>query len=948
LGEKKNILEEREDAVKQVVLPSPLLFEHELEFVKKHPDPEFAHEVLPATFSADQGREGLAHALDALCHQASQAVIAGKNILILSHRGVESRCAPIPMALAVGAVHHHLINTGQRLKACVIAEAGDVWEVHHVAVLIGYGARAVVPYLAAQTIRRWGDTGELKDVNQALLNFRSAVDHGLLKIMAKMGISTLGGYRGAQVFEAVGLSRSLVERCFAGTPSRLGGIGLPEIADDVLAWNAAAFSSSEPRLDVGGYYKFHRNGEYHAFNPWTIKAFHTAVKNNDPEAYRKFRDLVNQRDPTCVRDVLGLRIQKPAPLEEVEPASSIMRRFVTAAISHGAIAREAHETLAIAMNAIGGKSNSGEGGEDKTRFKPRPDGAWANSAIKQVASGRFGVTAEYLVNAQQLEIKMAQGSKPGEGGQIPGIKVSVEIAAIRHTIPGISLISPPPHHDIYSIEDLAQLIYDLKQINPQASVSVKLVAESGIGAIAAGVAKAHADVIHISGHDGGTGASPLSSIKNAGVPWELGLSEVQQVLIMNDLRGRVTLRADGGMKTGRDVVIAALLGAEEFGFGSSALVAEGCVMARQCHLNTCPVGVATQDPGLRAKYRGTPEMVIRYFQFVAEEAREILASLGFRSLDEAVGRVDVLEPRIPSGHAKARCLDFSALLAHPDPLGLAPRRRLQDNAPVLGQSLDLWPEIESALKQKKIFQGEYALRNTHRTVGARVAGEIARRYGDEGLPDGSVVLTFRGTAGQSFGAFCVRGMRLVLFGEANDYVGKSLCGGEIVLRPMEKAPYPAHANVILGNTVLYGATGGSLFAAGRAGERFAVRNSGARAVVEGAGDHACEYMTGGTVVILGPVGRNLGAGMTGGAAFVLDENGKLPASHNPELVLLDRVQDPEDRLVLKSLIRRHQELTGSALAEKILGRWESYEPIFWKVHPRSSAAKTEAVIAKKE
>jgi glutamate synthase domain-containing protein 2/glutamate synthase domain-containing protein 1/glutamate synthase domain-containing protein 3 len=882
--------------------------------------------------------------LGEICREAAEAVEEGAKLLILSDRGVDPHYAPIPMLLAVGAVHNHLIRTGKRLHAGLVAETGEARTVHHVAALVGYGANAVCPYLALETVRAlWteGDArGEASGTSpggpeDAERRYCRALEQGLLKVMSKMGISTFSGYCGGQVFEAVGLDREVVDRYFADTPSRLGGIGLAHLAREVLARHSQAFGP-QPSLEDPGYIRFRKGGEYHAFHPDVVRSLHQAVRTGDPDKYQVYAALVADRPTTALRDLLEFRPQSdPVPLEEVEPVESIVRRFVISAMSHGALSLEAHAALAEAANRVGARSNSGEGGEAPARYR-----TLGNSRIKQVASGRFGVTPEYLVSCDELEIKIAQGSKPGEGGQLPGHKVSAEIAAIRRSVPGVTLISPPPHHDIYSIEDLAQLIYDLKTINPTARVSVKLVAEAGVGTIAAGVAKAHADTIHISGHDGGTGASPLDSIKNAGVPWELGLVEAQHVLVQNGLRSRVRLRVDGGLKTGRDVVVAALLGADEFGFGTAALVALGCVMARQCHLNTCPVGIATQDPKLREKFRGTPEHVMNFLLFVASEVRKILAQLGFRTLEEAIGRVDCLAPRALR-HPKAEALDLSLLLSDPDPSRTLPRRWMGsqggdgNSVGSLPEALDdeILKRFGDALERGEPVEWEGTIRNTHRAVGARIAGRVASLFGDRGLPEGTIRLRFWGTAGQSFGAFCIQGMWLELEGEANDYVGKGMAGGVIVLRPQDLA-LPTHRQVIMGNTVLYGATGGYLFAAGRAGERFAVRNSGCVAVVEGVGDHGCEYMTGGTVVVLGETGRNFGAGMTNGVAFVLDEEGRFHHRYNPELVTIERVADAGDIAMLRELVALHWERTGSPRAAEILARWEEFLPLFWKVRPR--------------
>lgn len=970
LGRRGNLLEEHETHARLLELAHPILTDREMTALRSLNDPHLRAAELPALWPVHEGADGLDRTLNELCEAAEQAVDDGATILIISDYGVNRGLAPIPSLLAVGAVHHHLIRAGKRMQASLVLETGEAREVHHFAALIGYGASAVYPYLALESARHIAERGQLRhtafDAEEAVKCYVKAVEKGLLKIMSKMGIATIDSYCGAQIFEVLGLNKTVVERCFAGTPSRIGGIGLEEIASDVRAWHYDAFGDGgnghRPRLDSPGFYKFKRRGEHHAFNPQVVRSLQAAARfenalkgQKDPSAspqdkfeggyelYRKYSELTHARPPSAPRDLLDVRKQQPIPIDEVEPIESIVRRFSTAAMSHGSLSREAHENLAVAMNRLGGRSNSGEGGEAQKRF-----GTERNSAAKQVASGRFGVTPAYLVSADELQIKMAQGSKPGEGGQLPGHKVSAEIATIRHTTPGVALISPPPHHDIYSIEDLAQLIYDLKQANPRADVSVKLVAEAGVGTIAAGVAKGGADTIVISGHAGGTGASPLSSIKNVGLPWELGLSETQQTLVANDLRGRVRLRTDGGLQTGRDVVIAAILGADEYSFGTAALVAEGCLMARACHMNTCPVGVATQREELRKKFPGTPEMVINFFTFLAQEVREILAELGFRSLDEIIGRTGLLHQAITG--KPATYLDLAPVLAQPDvdtSTGLSadlPRHAVhrQNGLYSTGRlNQQLLTDTREAVEMGHAMQRTYEIHNTDRTVGATLAGEIARRYGDSGLPAGTIQLTFRGCAGQSFGAFNIQGVCLTLIGDANDYVGKGMRGGEIAVRPPAEARFDWSENVIMGNTVLYGATGGRLFAAGRAGERFAVRNSGAEAVVEGVGDHGCEYMTGGVVVVLGPTGRNFGAGMTGGVAYVLDEEDAFDLHYNSQLVRIDPVERLEDVSTLKTLIAQHLEQTGSPKARTILDNWEAYRPLFRRVMPKEAVAQIE-------
>ncbi|MCS6817120.1 MAG: glutamate synthase large subunit [Blastocatellia bacterium] len=970
LGARGPWLEESPEACRLVKLRSPILDDEGLAWVLRQYDGRWQR--LEAVFPISDGPSGLRSAVRNLCADAERAVREGASLLLLSDRAVDAARAPIPMLLAIGAVHHHLIRCGLRLRASLIAETDEPREDHHFACLLGYGASAVYPSLAMETVRAMArERGA--DPIEALQNYVRALEKGLLKITSKMGISTLLSYHGAQVFEAIGLARDLVDECFAGTPSRIGGISYEGVAEDVLRLHDAAFRTATPRLEDHGFYRFRQRGEYHAFHPGVIRALQRAVRGNERDAFRAYVRTVEEGPPVALRDLLDFRrATVPLSIEEVEPIEAIVRRFSTSAMSHGALSREAHEAIAIAMNRLGARSNSGEGGEDPERYRPRPDGDWPNSAIKQVASARFGVTPEYLCSALELEIKMAQGSKPGEGGQLPGHKVTPEIARIRHTLPGITLISPPPHHDIYSIEDLAQLIYDLRQVNPMARIAVKLVAEAGIGTIAAGVAKAGADVIHISGHDGGTGASPLGSIKYAGIPWELGVSEVHRALCANGLRERVSVRVDGGLKTGRDVLVAALLGADEFGFGTAALVALGCVMARRCHLNTCPVGIASQREDLRARFPGRPEHLERFLLFIAEQVRELLAALGVRRLDEIIGRTELLIPKeietkgedpsliedsrrmAPLLHRKVR-LFLDEVLRSPvrwssrESAHFGNVRRVESPLPSRGartnplSTLDerLVLEVKPALEGERTVRLRLPIQNTDRAVGARIAGEIARRYGDAGLPGTEIELQFRGSAGQSFGAFCLPGMRLILIGEANDYVGKGMRGGEIIVRPPENAAYVWHESVIMGNTVLYGATGGRLFAAGRAGERFAVRNSGAIAVVEGVGDHGCEYMTGGIVLVLGEVGRNFGAGMTGGLAFVFDEREQLPKRCNPELVDLRRLRAEDEELV-RRMLQEHLRATTSPRAQEILDRWEELKELFWKVIPLTADEHIEA------
>jgi glutamate synthase (ferredoxin) len=959
IGPRGPLLEESPMSARVVRFDSPVIDEAQFAFLKEQAF--LAPLTLPTLFPVAAGPEGLERALEALCTEAVAAVERGHGLLILSDRGVDPEHAPIPMLLAASAVHQRLLTVGRRTRCALVCDTGEPREDHHVACLIGYGVALVHPYLALATARDVPEQAkhapEGFDPADAARHYVIALEKGILKIMSKMGISAISSYRGGQIFEALGVAQEVIDRYFTGTPSRVGGAGLEAFAVDVLRQHAEAFGE-HPVLQDRGIYRFRKAGEYHALNPLVFKALHKAVRSERPEAYAEYARLVDERSPMTLRDLVAFRRGRPSiPIDEVEPIEAITRRFSTQAMSHGSVSREVHESLAIAMNRLGGKSNSGEGGEDPLRFRPydrdMPElshapwhpkaGDWGNSAIKQVASARFGVTAEYLVSASELEIKMAQGSKPGEGGQIPGHKVNDEIARIRRSVPGVTLISPPPHHDIYSIEDLSQLIYDLKRVNDRARIGVKLVATAGVGTIAAGVAKGYADTIQISGHDGGTGASPLSSVRHAGVPWELGLAEAQQALIENGLRERVSLRVDGGLKTGRDVVVAAMLGAEAYGFGTAALVALGCAMIRQCHLNTCPVGIATQREDLRAKYAGEPEHVIRFMSYVAQQVRLILADLGFRSLDEVVGRVDLLEPR-DTDLPKCLRLDLGAILRDPDPSGVAPRRalRARNDRPEyepLDQQLvrDALPAVEGGTP---VARG-YAISNRDRSLGAGVAGAIARAYGDAGLAPGSVRYRFRGSAGQSFGAFTLRGMQLVLVGEAQDYVGKSMSGGElVVMSPLGSPPALGVAggpSALVGNTVLYGATGGSLFVAGAAGERLAVRNSGARVVVEACGDHGCEYMTGGVAVVLGSTGRNFAAGMSGGVAFVWDPQERLPGRLNHGMVVLERLGADADEGLYRALVERHAELTGSARAVALLERWPETLTATWKVTPRPSS-----------
>jgi len=956
LGWRRNLLGETPEHAQQIIIDSPILLNEELEAVRAVGG---VHEsvTIATLWPAAEGVEGLEKAVRRLCREVELAVEGGARIVVLSDRAIDHDHLAIPALLATGAIHHHLRRVGKRMRVSLILETGEARDVHQMACLIGYGAGAINPYLALETVREIVDQNDaLGPFPAAAANYKKALESGILKIMSKMGISVVSSYRGAQVFEAIGLSNKLIGECFTGTPSQIEGISFREIAAESLARHTAAYGGAVPveaettKLEDIGYYRFRRGGEVHAVNPPVIQNFHTFVgikgadKAGKPEDYKKYVDAVLASRPHSLRNLLGFHpiSTGPVPLDEVEPIEEIRRRFTTAGMSLGALSPEAHETLAIAMNRIGGKSNSGEGGEDPERFSRRENGDWANSAIKQIASGRFGVNAAYLANALEIEIKMAQGAKPGEGGQLPGHKVSAYIARLRHAVAGVTLISPPPHHDIYSIEDLAQLIYDLKQVNARARVCVKLVSEAGVGTIAAGVTKAHADIILVSGHEGGTGASPLSSIKNAGGPWELGVAETHQVLMLNGLRNRVTLRTDGGMRSGEDIVYATLLGAEEYNFGTAALIAMGCVYVRQCHLNNCPVGVATLDDKFRAKFKGRPENVVTFFNAVAQEVREIMASLGFRTINEMVGHTECLKQREIPGHPKANTLDLSKLLVNvmrDDPSVVRHATRLRNDG-FEDRPLDdlILQQAQQAISDGIPVKLDFKISNINRSVGTKVSGEIGYQYGVEGLPEGTIELHLYGSAGQSFGAFLSPGVRMVLTGEANDYVGKGMSGGEIFVRPTPKRQFKPQDNMIIGNTVMYGATGGVVLANGRAGERFCVRNSGATAVVEGIGDHGCEYMTGGTVVVLGSTGKNFGAGMTGGFAYVLDLEEKFLERYNPQLVSPERLASEEDIAALKALIYRHLEATESAYAAEILAAWATFEPKFWKVKPNVPAS----------
>jgi len=943
IGPKRNLLGESPAHARRIKIEQPILSNGDLEKIRQIDHPHFSTRTLPTVFPVAEGADGMERALERLCQEAAAAIDQGINFLVLSDRNTGPDHVPIPSLLALAAVHHHLIREGTRTRTGLIVESGEPREVHHFACLIGYGAGAVNPYLAFETLRDLVEERlipEEIDFELAKHKYIKALGKGLLKVLSKMGISTIQSYCGAQIFEAVGLNSKVIDRYFTGTTSRIEGIGLHEIAVDALRRHAVGYGDQAMTgefLDLGGEYQFRIDGERHGWNPETITLLQKSTRENSYATYKQFSEAVNEqsRKLRTLRGLFELKGQHPIPLDEVEPATEIVKRFCTGAMSFGSISKEAHETLAIAMNRLGGRSNTGEGGEDPERFKRRPNGDLARSAIKQVASGRFGVTTEYLVNADELQIKIAQGAKPGEGGQLPGHKVSEIIAKVRHATPGVTLISPPPHHDIYSIEDLAQLIYDLKNVNPQAKVSVKLVAETGVGTVAAGVSKGHADLILISGHDGGTGASPLSSIKHAGLPWEIGLADAQQTLVMNDLRGRTVLQTDGQMRTGRDVVIAALLGAEEFGFATAPLIVEGCIMMRKCHLNTCPAGIATQNPELRARFTGTPDHVVNYFFFVAEEVRELMAKMGFRTMNEMIGRVDMIGVRKAIDHWKAKGLDFSALLYKPDVPARIATHCVQQQDHGLENALDhkLLELAEYALDSQKKVALQLPIRNIHRTVGAILAGEIARRYGAASLPKGTIEAKFVGSAGQSFGAFCVPGLCLTLEGDANDYLGKGMSGGRIVVYPPRESTFDPAENIVVGNTLLYGATGGRVFIQGVAGERFAVRNSGCLAVVEGVGDHGCEYMTGGIVAVLGRTGRNFAAGMSGGVAYVLDIDGKFAQRCNTGMVALEEVVDSADIANLKEIVEEHYNFTASSRARMILDAWDEWLPRFVKVMP---------------
>jgi glutamate synthase domain-containing protein 2/glutamate synthase domain-containing protein 1/glutamate synthase domain-containing protein 3 len=945
VGKKPNLLDETPQHCRQLKLPHPILTNENIERLRTAKRQDFKAITIPAVFdtSVPNVAAALRQALNALVDSAQQAIEQGASLIIISDRQATKTMAPIPSLLATAATHHGLLDRGLRGQAGLIVESAEPREVMHFCLLCGFGANAINPYLAFETLDYLQQQNEIStdiEPSQIADNYIAAIKKGILKTISKMGISTLRSYTGAQLFEAIGLNRSLVDEYFTGTSSRIGGIGLVEIAQEVIARHENAFEQSIPGaidLDYGGEYHFRHNGESHLWNPTTVSRLQHAVKYNDSKAYEDYAKEINQQAQKLytLRGLFEFVPGKAIPIEQVEPADQIVKRFCTGAMSYGSISKEAHECMAVAMNRIGAMSNTGEGGEDPSRYLPQANGDSKNSAIKQIASARFGVTINYLANAKELQIKIAQGAKPGEGGQLPGHKVTPEIAALRHSTPGVTLISPPPHHDIYSIEDLAQLIYDLKCSNPGTKVSVKLVAEVGVGTIAAGVAKGNADEVLISGHDGGTGASPLSSIKHTGCPWELGLAETQQVLVMNNLRGRIRLQTDGQLKTGRDVVIATLLGAEQFGFGTSALIALGCTLLRKCHEGACPFGIATQDPELRRRFTGKPEYIQRFMYFIAEEVRQIMSQLGFSKFQDMIGRVDKLQTSKAIDHWKAKGLDFSAIFHQPDTSDGNAKRLTHSQVDKLGDHLD-WQIIEKAqpaIEQAQQTVIEMPICNTNRTVGAILSNRITKKYGEKGLPDDTLQIVLQGSAGQSFGAFLAPGVTLKLIGESNDYLGKSLSGGRIIVKTPENSPFISHENIIAGNTLLYGATSGEVFINGMAGERFCVRNSGSTAVVEGVGDHGCEYMTGGLVVVLGKTGCNFAAGMSGGLAYVLDEAQLFDTMCNLDMVELESVWKQQDKDLLYDLIQRHYKWTSSNRARYILDNWPDMVGRFVKVVP---------------
>jgi len=953
IGSEGNLVDPGPQSCRQLRLPEPILKNGDLEKLRQINLPGIKSVTLPTLFNAAEGKAGLERAINELFKAADEAINGGATIVILSDKGVDRAHAPIPALLATAGLHHHLIRAGTRTRVGLVLESGEPREVHHFCLLIGYGAQAINPYLVYECLNDMIHQGLLPNIgyHDAVKGYDKAVYKGVVKVMAKMGISTIKSYCGAQIFEAVGLGQELVDRYFTWTPSRVGGIGLEDVAREAQQQHARAFTTyplNGHTLEVYGQYQYRKDGELHLFNPRTIHLLQKAARTNDYRTFKEYTWLIDDQSErvATLRGLMSLKYaEKPIPIEEVEPVDEIVKRFKTGAMSYGSISKEAHEALAVAMNRIGGKSNTGEGGEDPARYVLEDNGDSKNSAIKQVASGRFGVTSYYLTQAKELQIKMAQGAKPGEGGELPGRKVYPWIAKVRHSTPGVGLISPPPHHDIYSIEDLAQLIHDLKNANHHARISVKLVSEVGVGTIAAGVAKGHADVVLISGHDGGTGASPQTSIKHAGLPWELGLAETHQTLLLNNLRSRIAVETDGQLKTGRDVVIAALLGAEEFGFATTALVTLGCIMMRVCHLDTCPVGVATQNPELRAKFAGDPAHVVNFMRFIAQEMREHMAELGFRTINEMVGRSDRIEMRRAVAQLKAQGLDYSAILYQPK-VGPEVGRYCQipqnhglENALDNQVLLDL---AAPALERKEKVKAKLDIRNTNRVVGTILGSEVTRRYGPQGLPEDTIHFHFQGSAGQSFGAFIPPGLTLELEGDANDYFGKGLSGGKVVLYPPEGSTFVPEENIIVGNVAFYGATNGEAYIRGMAGERFCVRNSGVRAVVEGVGDHACEYMTGGRLVVLGKTGRNFAAGMSGGIAYVLDEDGTFKNRCNLETVSLETL-DERDMQEVEELLKRHAVYTHSARAWQLLALWQETAPKFVKVMPKDYRRVVEAL-----
>ncbi|WP_309121860.1 glutamate synthase large subunit [Paenibacillus sp.] len=954
LGPERNLIAPEPESCRHIRLKTPFLTNAELAKLRYIRREGFRSSTVPILFPAASGAEGLERAMETLFAAVDREIAAGANLILLSDRGVSADLAPIPALLAVAGTHHHLIRRGTRTSVSLVLESGEPREVHHFAVLLGFGAEAINPYLAFETLLAMIEEGQLRGVDRtkAAYNYVKAATKGVVKVLAKMGISTIQSYRGAQIFECIGLNAAFVEKYFTWTTSRIEGIGIEEVAKETLLRHERAFSKrhgGDATLDPGGDLQWRKDGEEHLYSPETIHALQSAVRTGNYQTYKQFAKFI-ARDSEMQFHLRGLLQFKsgrqPVPIEEVEPAEAIFKRFKTGAMSYGSISQEAHETLAIAMNRIGGKSNTGEGGEHPNRFMPDPNGDLRRSAIKQVASGRFGVTSNYLVNADEIQIKMAQGAKPGEGGQLPGSKVYPWVAEVRGVTPGVGLISPPPHHDIYSIEDLAELIHDLKNANPRARISVKLVSEVGVGTIAAGVAKGKADVVLISGYEGGTGASPQTSIRHAGLPWELGLAETHQTLVLNDLRSRITVETDGKLMTGRDVVVAALLGAEEFGFATTPLIALGCVMMRVCHLDTCPVGVATQNPELRAKFAGDPEHVVNLMKFIAEDTREWMASLGFRTIEEMVGRTDALETKQAIAHWKAKGVDLSPLLHRPDMPDSVGRYCSIKQDHGLTRSIDvvkLLDICEPALERKENVHAVLPIRNTNRVVGTILGSEVTRRYGAEGLPHDTIRIHFDGSAGQSFGAFVPKGITLSLEGDANDYVGKGLSGGKIVVFPPEQAAFVPEENIIIGNVAFYGATSGEAYIRGIAGERFAVRNSGVHAVVEGVGDHGCEYMTGGRVVVLGPTGRNFAAGMSGGIAYVYDPQGALRSRVNAEMVLFEKIEEHYEVNEVKTMIRNHVKFTDSDVGRRILDRWEEAVLDFVKIIPKDYKRMFEAI-----